>query len=106
MIAFRLEQVGDGQYRVEAANDESEVFASFVNGDLFGTEGVVELLERVRRVRAGEEAPYSETRNAHELSVDPAGVSIVNDYTGATAHSTTDELVTFLEDILAALASA
>jgi hypothetical protein len=103
VIAFRLENVGDGEYRVEATDEPSEPFASFVNGDLFGTPGVEAMLERARRVRAGDEQPFDEVRNAHEVTVTRETVTLENVYTGTSARCATDDFVAFLAGILEAL---
>ena len=103
VIPFRLEHVRGSEYRVEGLDARSEVFADFVNSDLFGTQGLVQLLGEVRRVRAGEEPGYTRMWNVHELRLDPDETELVNEYTDArSARCPTDEFIGYLEAILAA----
>jgi hypothetical protein len=104
VVAFRLRRTGAHGYDVEPVTPEDEVFARFVNDDLYGVQGLQEMLELARAIRAGAEPPLDEVRNIAAIELGPHEVTITDDEWGRSARCTTDEFIAFLESILAGLA--
>jgi hypothetical protein len=102
-ITFRLRRTDVHGYDVEAVEPRDELFAYFVNADLLGVEGVEEMLEEARAIRAGTRAPLDEIRNVCSIELGREEVRIADEEWERTAQCTTDEFIAFLESILAEL---
>ena len=91
-----------GSFQLAADEDDaySQRFVDVVNDDLFGTEGVEELLEAARAVCEGGAPPLEQHRNVHTISISREEVVLHNDYTEATVRCPTDQFVGFLQRVL------